>query len=117
VLRKLEKLVSKGIWQLLAVIVVLLIAGPEVYISLELFSLVELLGASTFVLMYVASFKLILLKWFEKFQSFESNLFFPTLVSLKQMPSMFVHSVPERTSIILYLLLASTGTIIMALQV
>jgi len=95
-----KKTMSKGIWHSLAVIIVVLIAGPEVIMSMELMAMVELLGASTFVLMYLSGLKLLLSKAITKFKQFESySIFFiPSLDTLKQMPFLAVHAIPERTA-------------------
>jgi len=45
-------------WYTLALIIIFIVAGPEAYIGLELFSLLELLGASTFALAYLLMFKM-----------------------------------------------------------
>lgn len=96
---------SKGIWHSLALIIVFLMAGPEIMMGMELMALIEVLGASTFVLMYVTGVKLLLLKAWKKYQAFErySVLFIPPLAVLKQMPSLAVHAIPERTVVITYL--------------
>jgi hypothetical protein len=95
---------SKGIWHSLAVIIVMLIAGPEIMMSMELMAMVELLGASTFVLMYFSGLKLFLSKAFNKFKKFESySIFFiPSLDTLKQMPILAIHAIPERTASICF---------------
>ena len=69
-----KKIMSKGIWYTLAIIVVAFAAGPEILISMELMVLVEFLGTSTFVLMYVSGLKLFLSK---AFNSFFKPLLFP----------------------------------------
>jgi hypothetical protein len=93
---------SKGIWHSLAVIIVVLVAGPEIMMSMELMAMVELLGASTFVLMYVSGLKIFFAKVTIKYKNFErySVFFVPSLSSLKQMPSLVFHAIPERTFII-----------------
>ena len=83
----------------------MLLAGPELIVSIEMMALVEVLGASTFVMMYFAGFKLFLSKMWDKYKSFEnySIFFIPTISVLKQMPSMIIHAVPERTAVALFL--------------
>ena len=52
-----QKLLSKlkgASWYTVALILIFILAGLEAYIGLELFSLMELLGASTFVIAYFA---------------------------------------------------------------
>ena len=91
---------ANGIWSGLAMIIVLLLAGPEIAISMELYAMVEVLGASTFVLAYIAGLKSMLLKPYQSLQGFEqySNFFVPKFAAVKQMPSLLVHAIPERVS-------------------
>lgn len=94
-----KKTMSKGIWHTFAVLIVLLVAGPEMMVSMELMAMVELFGASTFVLMYVSGLKLFLSTLEFKYKKFErhSVLFIPSLSTLKQMPSLAFHAIPDRT--------------------
>jgi len=95
-----KKMTSKGIWYLLAALIAAFVAGPEIIISMELMVLVDILGASTFVLMYVTGLKLFLSNSFNKLNQFESGSFFfiPSLDTLKQMPALAIHAMPERTT-------------------
>ncbi|MGB1261368.1 MAG: hypothetical protein ACPG52_00540 [Cognaticolwellia sp.] len=99
-----KKTMSKGIWHSLAVIIVVLVAGPEIMMSMELMAVVELLGASTFVFMYISGLKLFFAKASVKYKKFEhySVFFIPSLSALKQMPSLAFHAIPERTFIIAF---------------
>lgn len=45
-------------WYTIALLIICIVAGPEAYIGMELFSLMELLGASTFALAYLLMFKM-----------------------------------------------------------
>lgn len=94
----LKSKLSAGLWSVLAAIIVFLIAGPEIMISMELYAMVETLGASTFVLAYFAGLKLYLKKPYEKLREFEhtSAFFVPTVSAIKQMPAILIHAVPER---------------------
>ncbi|GAW96735.1 hypothetical protein MTCD1_02355 [Colwellia marinimaniae] len=84
---------SKGIWYILAATIAALVAGPEIIISMELMVLVEFLGASTFVLMYISGFKLFFSDVLTKLKKFESHSTFliPSLHLLRyishQLPS------------------------------
>ena len=95
-----KKMSSKGIWYLLGALIAALVAGPEIIISMELMVLVEFLGASTFVLMYVTGLKLYLSNLLNKLNKFESGSFFfiPSLDTLKKMPALAIHAMPERTT-------------------
>ncbi|MDO6427516.1 hypothetical protein Q4489_10845 [Thalassotalea sp. 1_MG-2023] len=94
--------VSKGIWKALAFLIVLLIAGPELMIGMELIALIEVLGASTFVIAYYASIKVLLTNLKNKYLSFEryTVLFIPSWQQFRQMPSLCLHAIPHRTVII-----------------
>ena len=94
-----KKITSKGVWYLLAALIAACVAGPEIIISMELMVLVELLGASTFVLAYISGFKLFILNLFNGLKKFESRsiFFIPSLDTLKQMPVLAIHTIPERT--------------------
>lgn len=89
---------AKGAWSTLAMIIIFMLAGPEIAVGMELMAMVELLGASTFVLAYFYGVKLWLYKGLQVISKFESHstFFIPTRNVLKQMPSMVVHAVPER---------------------
>lgn len=101
-----KKIMSKGIWYILAVLVVAFAAGPEILISMELMVLVELLGASTFVLMYVSGLKLFLAKAFHSFfkpvffpiykklQQLDPYFFVPSYNYIKKCPALLCHSIP-----------------------
>ncbi|WP_406667504.1 hypothetical protein [Gallaecimonas sp. GXIMD1310] len=94
-----KKSISKGIWHSLAVIIVVLVAGPEIMMNMELMAIVELFGASMFVLIYASGLKLFLSNLVAKYKKFErhSVFFMPSLPILKQMPSLAFHAIPGRT--------------------
>lgn len=96
---------TKGFWSSLAMLIVIVMAGPAIVIGMELMALVEVMGASTFVLAYLAGLKLYLEKPVKAMKKFESYGFFfvPTSKILKQMPSMAIHALPERTLVMTYL--------------
>ena len=75
---RIKETMSKGVWHSLAVIIVMLVAGPEVIMSIELMAMVELQGALTFVLMYASGLKLFFAKImvnYKKFQRYSIFLF------------------------------------------
>ena len=115
---KLKKAASKGVWHSLAVIIVMLLAGPEIMVSIELMAMIEVLGASTFVLMYLSGIKLFFLKVWDKYKNFESHsvFFFPTLSVLKQMPSMIIHTIPDRTVVGGFLAVATVAMSVFYIQ-
>ena len=115
---KIKIAMSKGFWHALAVIIVMLLAGPEIMVSIELMAMVEVLGASTFVLMYLSGIKLFFSKVWDKYKNFEKHsvFFFPTFPVLKKMPSLIVHSIPERTVVIGLLTFITVAMIIFYIQ-
>ncbi|MBE0365627.1 hypothetical protein PULV_b0242 [Pseudoalteromonas ulvae UL12] len=50
--------------------IIVAVARPEVLISLELMALIEVIGASTFVMAYVSGVNLYLSTWFKKLADF-----------------------------------------------
>ncbi|MDA8621944.1 hypothetical protein N9L48_04775 [Psychrosphaera sp.] len=110
-LSRLKEILSKTGWYTFACVIVLLIAGPEIMLSMELMALVEALGASTFVLMYLSGIKLIASKYWNKFNEFESHsaFFLPPMSILKKMPSLVVHAIPDRTVVIGFLAFSIVG--------
>jgi len=66
---------SKGVWHALALILVMLLAGPEIVVSIELMAMVEVLGASTFVLMYLSGIKLFFSKVWDNIKILKSIQF------------------------------------------
>jgi hypothetical protein len=103
--KQLKRVISGGFWQLLAMLIVLAVAGPEIMISMELMTIVELLGASSFVIAYLSGCKLFIKKHVDKLARFESHSFFfiPPIHILKQMPSIALHAIPERIFVISFL--------------
>lgn len=101
-----KRIMSKGIWYILAAIIAASVAGPEIIISMELMVLVEALGASTFVLMYVSGLKLFLDKAFnsyfkpalfpiyKKIQQLDPYFFVPSHIHVKKFPALLCHSIP-----------------------
>lgn len=110
-LNRLKTILSKASWYTLACIIVLLLAGPEIMVGMEVMALVEALGASTFVLMYLSGLKLFCSKLWNKFKSFESysTFYFSPLSTLKEMPSLVIHAVPERTAVLSFLAFITVG--------
>ncbi|WP_286269485.1 hypothetical protein [Thalassotalea hakodatensis] len=94
--------IGEGIWKSLAFIIVLLLAGPELIIGMELMALIEVVGASTFVIAYLTGLKLLMIKIKKRYLTFEkySVLFLPTWQYFKAMPSLCLHAIPHRTVII-----------------
>ncbi|WP_282131479.1 hypothetical protein [Pseudoalteromonas aliena] len=96
----------------------MLLAGPEMMIGVELFSLMELMGASSFVIAYYSGVKLFLKSLKGKFLNFErySTLFLPNVEQLKAMPSLLIHAIPERTTSLTFLSTIFVCTSILVLE-
>ncbi|WP_448556681.1 hypothetical protein [Thalassotalea montiporae] len=99
-----HKIVNAG-WKGIAVVIALFIAGPEIMIGMELMATIEVLGASTFTLAYWSGVKLLVNKPYSVVVKFEqySNFFIPTLTSIKIMPQLILHAIPERLAMLSYL--------------
>lgn len=104
---------SKGLWHALAMLIVFIIAGPEILISMELIAIIEVLGASTFVIAYLSGLRLYLEKplgWLMipilKYAEYESNPYFfiPRFEHVKLMPSLLVHAIPEKMVLLMFAL-------------
>lgn len=103
-LQRIKQTLAKGFWQTLAMLIVLVLAGPEIMISMELMAIVDLLGASTFVLAYVYALRAWLdkpIRWLHAFEN-SAQFFFPPLNVLRQMPSMAIHAVPDKICVLLF---------------
>lgn len=110
---------SKGVWHALALILVMLLAGPEIVVSIELMAMLEVLGASTFVLMYLLGIKLFISKVWDKYKNFEKHsvFLFSNFSCFKKMPSRIVHSIPERTVVIGLLTFITVAMLIFYIQI
>ena len=117
-LHRLFSKTKQGVWSAIAMIIIVGVAGPEVLISLELMALVEVIGASTFVMAYVSGVNLYLSTWFKKLADFErySDWFYPSLSALKTMPSVVIHCVPERLTSLVFMGLVLLTTIVLCWQ-
>ena len=104
---------AKGFWSTLAMVIVLLMAGPEIMVGMELMAMVELLGASTFVVAYLAGVRLWLSKGLNAVSKFESHslFFIPSMNTLKEMPTMILHAVPERITVLSFLSMVTLAVI------
>jgi hypothetical protein len=105
VFEKLKSKLTQSIWSMAAILIVMIVAGPEIMISMELMALVEVLGASTFVIAYFSGVLLYFekpLNFIKKFES-HSYLFIPTKTQFKEMPSLIIHAIPERIFTIVFL--------------
>ena len=86
-------------WRLLAVIIILFMAGPEIFIYAEGMAIMEVLGGTLFVFMYVVGFKLFFRDLWEKFFNFENryHFFLPSLSLIRESPGLLYYAIPRRT--------------------
>lgn len=98
---RIRSFASKGALQAFAAIVAFLVAGPEILISIELMGLIELLGISTFFVAYASGFKLFVNTIVATYRRIEVHTycFIPTFDTIKTMPSLAIHMVPERSTL------------------
>jgi len=104
-LNRLKGYATKGLWQSLAIIIVMFTAGPEIVISMELIALVEVMGASSFVLMYFSGLRLACnntLNGLSKFECY-SLFFIPSFANLRHMPGLLYHIIPHRLCVVSFL--------------
>ncbi|PHN90982.1 hypothetical protein CSC79_04955 [Pseudoalteromonas sp. 3D05] len=117
-LNRLKGYATKGLWQSLAIIIVMFIAGPEIVISMELMALVEVMGASSFVLMYFSRLRLACKITANRLSKFEcySLFFIPSFANLKQMPGLLYHTIPHRLCAISFLTLITAIVLLSYIQ-
>jgi hypothetical protein len=113
-----KKIISKGFLHFAALIIVAVVAGPELLISMQLMGMIEVLGVSAFVGMYLSGFKLFMASAKSRYRRFESHSisFVPTFDALKKMPSLAMHLIPERSAIISFICLVLAMPFIFIIQ-
>lgn len=108
VLNSFQKIISKmkgGSTHLLACLLVIVLAGPEIILAMELNALIELVGASTFLLMHWCAFLAYVEPVFKKFREFEGEQFFiPRLGDIISYPALVIHAILGRSLGLLFLL-------------
>ena len=74
-------------------------AGPEIFIYAEGMAIMEVLGGTLFVFMYVVGFKLFFRDLWEKFFNFENryHFFLPSLSLIRESPGLLYYAIPRRT--------------------
>lgn len=109
-MKNIENLTKKW-WRFLAVAIVVLVAGPEVFIYAEGMVVLEVVGASTFVFMYVVGFKMYFHNVWNTFSKFE-NQYHPfslsSLQMIKESPGLLYYAIPRRSSIYAICLIVSS---------
>ena len=101
-------------WQLLAFAIVVIVAGPEVFVYVEGMALIELIGAATFVLMYVVGFKLYFYNAWSAFLGFENryHFFLPSISMAKENPGFLYYAIPWRSiNYVVFLLISSLASL------
>ncbi len=109
--KKLIEKIKQFSWYSLAMLIVVVFAGPEIFVAMELTLMLEVMGASTFCMFYLSAIKAFfepylkkLKPYFEHFAQFEGHSFFVLKYKqYKQMPSMLMHAVPANTLLLGYL--------------
>tara|TARA_B100000700_G_C14323982_1_gene525054 strand:- start:87 stop:446 length:360 start_codon:yes stop_codon:yes gene_type:complete len=106
---KIKKLFANKLYRSIALVLVILIAGPELMMGYELMALLEFLGPSTFVLIHLAGVKLYLIKLKNAFMSFEKHslCYRPKASHIIAMPALIIHYLPERSIVLGFLSLIS----------
>lgn len=106
---KIKKLFANKLYRSIALVLVILIAGPELMMGYELMALLEFLGPSTFVLIHLAGVKLYLIKLKNAFMSFEKHslCYRPKASYIIAMPALIIHYLPERSIVLGFLSLIS----------
>ena len=99
-MKKFDKFVGAW-WQIIAISIVMFVAGPEIYVFAEGMVVIEIIGAATFVFMYVVGFKLYFYNAWNAFCKFENRYYFflPSLGAIRSFPGLLYYAVPWRSSI------------------
>jgi len=90
---------TKKWWRLIAVIIIVLAAGPEIFLYTEGMVMLEVVGAATFVFMYVNGAKMYLHNLWDWFFNFENryHIFLPSVSILRARPALLYYVIPKRT--------------------
>ena len=106
---KIKQLFANQLYRLIALVLLILIAGPELMMGYELMALLEFLGPSTFVLIHLAGIKLYLVRLKNAFMNFErhSLCYRPKASHIITMPALIIHYLPERSIVLGFISLIS----------
>lgn len=86
-------------WRLLAIMIIVVVAGPEIYLYTEGIVILEIIGAATFVFMYVVGAKLYCYNAWNWFYTFENrhHFFMPSMTLIKAKPGFLYYAIPTRS--------------------
>jgi hypothetical protein len=98
-LSRLKRLLKNGAFRLAAVMLIVLIAGPEVGIALDLTIVLDVVGAELFLLSFLVGLRMV--PWwfvFDRVAAFlyriDPYFFVPGMRQVRQCPPLAVHVVP-----------------------
>ncbi|RZD22649.1 hypothetical protein [Pseudoalteromonas sp. MEBiC 03485] len=99
---KIRQLFANKLYKTIALVLVILIAGPELMMGYELMALLEFLGPSTFVLIHLAGLMLYLERLKNAFMNFEKHslCYRPMTSHIIEMPALIIHFLPERSLVL-----------------
>lgn len=105
---------TKRWWRFLAVVIIVIVAGPEVFIYAEGMVVLEAVGAATFVFMYVVGFKMYFHNAWNAFYKFENqyHFFFPSFSIISKSPGLLYYVIPRRSTIYAIFLIVSLVTLL-----
>ena len=101
-----EQLLKKG-----TIILIFILAGPEILIAVEWVAFIELAGVFTFWSAIWVGFKMMpIYRLFDSgirlLMKLDPNFFIPDRNTVRQMPSMLVHAVPFAASFLILMMCA-----------
>lgn len=99
-MKRLGSLTEKW-WKLLAVVIIVVAAGPEAFVYAEGMAILEVLGAATFVFMYVVGAKMYwhnLWNWFTDFEN-RYHFFLPSFSLIRETPGLLFYAIPRRSAL------------------
>ncbi len=112
---KLKKVLKNRLSPILAVLLIVVVAGHEIGISMEMFALLDGLGAELFLLCFLVGIRLYVKMFFDSARTFRNAVrafierldpyfFIPSRHQIVECPGISVHTIPGYVSLYLFAL-------------
>ncbi len=110
---KLKKVLKNRLSRILAVLLIVVVAGHEIGISMEMFALLDGLGAELFLLCFLVGIRLYVKMFFDSARTFRNAVrafierldpyfFIPSRHQIVECPGISVHAIPGYISLYLF---------------
>ncbi len=110
---KLKKVLKNQLLRILAVLLIVVVTGQEIGISMEMFALLDGLGAELFLLCFSVGIRLYIKMFFDSARTFRNAVrafierldpyfFIPSRHQFVECPSISVHAIPGYISLYLF---------------